>query len=100
VNLTGGTDTQKIYFRFASQHAGGNETNAARQSLVEGSGWMKRVWKNGAKMFEVNGMVWGIVTIIFGVLIIAFPYLLHYVVGIYLIIVGLWAVMPRLKIGR
>jgi uncharacterized membrane protein HdeD (DUF308 family) len=61
---------------------------------------MKRVLRKGVHMFEINGILWGIITVIFGILIIAFPYLLHYVVGFYLIIVGLWAIIPRLNVRR
>jgi hypothetical protein len=39
------------------------------------------------------GMVWGIVTLVFGVIIIIFPKLLNYLVGVYLIIFGLLAVI-------
>jgi uncharacterized membrane protein HdeD (DUF308 family) len=51
-------------------------------------------------MFEPSGLLWGIVTIIFGILIIAAPDLLRYIVGIYLVVVGLWAIIPRLNIRR
>ena len=39
------------------------------------------------------GLLWGIVTLIFGTIIIIFPKLLHYLVGAYLIIFGLLAVI-------
>jgi len=39
------------------------------------------------------GMVWGIVTLFFGVIIIIFPKLLNFLVGAYLIIFGLLAVI-------
>ena len=42
------------------------------------------------------GLVWGIVTIIFGIFIMVYPRLLSYTVGIYMIILGLWVVIPRL----
>ena len=53
-----------------------------------------------AVMFEPNGLAWGIVALVCGVLIIAFPGLLRYIVGIYLIIVGLWAILPKLRLHR
>ncbi len=39
------------------------------------------------------GLLWGIVTCLFGVIIIIFPKLLHFLVGAYLIIFGLLAVV-------
>jgi cytochrome c biogenesis protein CcdA len=48
-------------------------------------------------MFQPIGIIWGIVTLLFGIFIIVYPKLLRYTVGIYLIIVGLWAIIPRLR---
>jgi len=50
------------------------------------------------KMFQPSGLLWGIVTLIFGILVLVFPQFLRYTVGIYLIIVGLWAIFPRLRL--
>jgi cytochrome c biogenesis protein CcdA len=47
-------------------------------------------------MFQPIGLIWGAVTLIFGILVIIYPKLLRYTVGIYLIIVGMWAIIPRL----
>jgi hypothetical protein len=47
-------------------------------------------------MFQPIGLIWGIVTLVFGILVIAYPKFLRYSVGIYLVIVGLWAIIPRL----
>jgi hypothetical protein len=47
-------------------------------------------------MFQPIGLLWGIVTLIFGILVIVYPKFLRYTVGIYLVIVGLWAIIPRL----
>jgi hypothetical protein len=47
-------------------------------------------------MFQPIGLVWGIVTLIFGIFIMVYPRLLSYTVGVYLIIFGLWAIIPRL----
>ena len=49
-------------------------------------------------MYETFGILWAVVTIIFGILIIAYPRLLRYTVGIYLIVAGLYAIIPRLHI--
>ena len=49
-------------------------------------------------MFEPIGLLWGVLTLIFGLLVIAFPNLLRYTVGFYLIIVGLWAIIPKLHV--
>jgi cytochrome c biogenesis protein CcdA len=47
-------------------------------------------------MFQPVGLLWGIVSLIFGILVVVYPRFLQYTVGIYLIIVGLWAIIPRL----
>jgi hypothetical protein len=49
-------------------------------------------------MFQPIGLIWGIVTLIFGILVIAYPKFLRYSVGIYLVIVGLWAIIPSLRL--
>jgi hypothetical protein len=54
------------------------------------------LWKGRIAMFQPVGLIWGIVTLIFGIFILVYPRLLNYAVGIYLIIVGLWAIIPRL----
>jgi hypothetical protein len=38
------------------------------------------------------------VTLFFGILIIVFPGFLRYIVGLYLIVVGLWAIIPKLNL--
>ena len=50
------------------------------------------------KMFQPIGLLWGIVTLILGILVLVFPQFLRYAVGIYLIVVGLWAIIPRLHL--
>jgi uncharacterized membrane protein HdeD (DUF308 family) len=47
-------------------------------------------------MFQPIGLAWGIVTLLFGILVLIYPRFLRYTVGIYLVIVGLWAIIPRL----
>lgn len=42
------------------------------------------------------GLLWGIITCVFGAIIIIFPKLLHFLVGAYLIIFGLLAVAGAL----
>jgi len=49
-------------------------------------------------MWQPIGLAWGIVTLIFGILVMVYPKFLRYTVGIYLIIVGLWAVIPSLRL--
>jgi uncharacterized membrane protein HdeD (DUF308 family) len=56
--------------------------------------------KGRTDMFEPTGLVWGVVTLIFGILIIAAPDLLRYIVGIYLIVMGLWTIVPKLRARR
>ena len=48
-------------------------------------------------MFQPIGLIWGIVTLVFGILVIAFPRFLRYTVGVYLIVVGFWAIISRLR---
>ena len=48
-------------------------------------------------MFQPIGILLGIVTLIFGILVLVYPRFLRYSVGIYLIIVGVWAIIPRLR---
>jgi hypothetical protein len=55
------------------------------------------IFKAEACMYQPIGLLWGIVTLIFGVAILAYPRFLHYAVGIYLIVVGLWAIIPHLR---
>ena len=42
-------------------------------------------------MFEVSGLWWGIISLIFGVIVMIFPKILNYLIGIYLIIIGILA---------
>jgi uncharacterized membrane protein HdeD (DUF308 family) len=49
-------------------------------------------------MFQPIGLIWGIVTLVFGILVIVYPRFLRYTVGIYLVIVGLWAIIPSLRL--
>jgi Protein of unknown function (DUF3096). len=48
-------------------------------------------------MLQPIGILWGIVTLIFGILVIVYPRFLRYTVGIYLVIVGLWAIISKLR---
>jgi len=48
-------------------------------------------------MFEPIGVIWGIVTLLFGILVMVYPKFLRYTVGIYLIVVGVWAVISRMR---
>jgi len=49
-------------------------------------------------MWQPIGLIWGIVTLIFGILVIVYPKFLRYTVGIYLVVVGLWAIISRLPL--
>jgi len=49
-------------------------------------------------MFQPIGLIWGIVTLAFGILVIVYPKFLRYTVGIYLIVVGIWAIIPRRRV--
>ena len=39
-----------------------------------------------------GGLVWGIITLIFGIIVMIFPKILNYLIGIHLIVVGLLAI--------
>jgi uncharacterized membrane protein HdeD (DUF308 family) len=49
-------------------------------------------------MWQPIGLIWGIVTLVFGILVIVYPKFLRYTVGIYFIIMGLWAIIPSLRL--
>lgn len=46
-------------------------------------------------IFELSHLLllWGIITVIFGIMVIFFPKILNYLIGVYLIVVGLMAVI-------
>ena len=44
----------------------------------------------------ISGLILGIIAIIFGVLVLAFPRFLRYLVGIYFILVGILAVITAI----
>jgi len=46
-------------------------------------------------MFAPTGMVWGIVTVVAGILIIVWPALIRWLLGLYLIVIGLLAIFWR-----
>jgi uncharacterized membrane protein HdeD (DUF308 family) len=48
-------------------------------------------------MWQPVGLLWGIITLICGILVLVYPRFLRYTVGIYLLVVGLWAIIPRLR---
>jgi uncharacterized membrane protein HdeD (DUF308 family) len=48
-------------------------------------------------MLQPIGLVWGIVTLVFGILVLIYPKFLRYSVGIYLVIVGVWAIISKLR---
>lgn len=41
----------------------------------------------------ISGMLWGIIAIIFGILVLVFPKFLRYLVGFYFIIAGILAII-------
>ncbi len=47
-------------------------------------------------MLQVNDLTIGIITVIFGVIVMAFPKILNYLIGIYLIIIGVLAILQAL----
>lgn len=47
-------------------------------------------------MFQVNDLTIGVITVIFGIIVMIFPKILNYLIGIYLIIFGALTVMRAL----
>ncbi len=47
-------------------------------------------------MAEVSGLMMGIITVAFGVVIMIFPKIINYLIGIYLIIVGALAILQNM----
>ena len=43
--------------------------------------------------------LWGIISIIFGIMVLAYPKILNYLVALYLIVSGLLMILPSLGIG-
>jgi uncharacterized membrane protein HdeD (DUF308 family) len=46
---------------------------------------------------EISGLIAGIISIFVGILVIAWPRIIAYVIGVYLIIVGIIAVVAALR---
>jgi len=51
--------------------------------------------KEGVLMLEVSGLWWGIISLIFGVIVMIFPKILNYLIGIYLIVIGILAIISH-----
>ncbi len=47
-------------------------------------------------MLQVSGLWVGIITVGFGIIVMIFPKILNYLIGIYLIIIGVMAVIQNL----
>ena len=47
-------------------------------------------------MQSAGGLFMIIVTLIFGIIVMIFPKILNYLIGIYLTIIGLWAIITSL----
>jgi hypothetical protein len=47
-------------------------------------------------MPPVGGLLISIVTLIFGITVMIFPRILNYLIGIYLVIIGLWGIVAAL----
>ena len=47
-------------------------------------------------MLQINGIVLGLISLAFGVVVMIFPKILNYLVGIYLIIIGILAIVQAL----
>ncbi len=45
---------------------------------------------------EVSGLMMGIITVAFGVIIMVFPKIINYLIGIYLIIVGALSILQAM----
>jgi len=47
-------------------------------------------------MFQISGLWIGILSVIFGIIVMIFPKILNYLIGIYLIIIGVIAIIQAL----
>jgi uncharacterized membrane protein HdeD (DUF308 family) len=45
----------------------------------------------------ISGLLIGIITVVFGVIVMIFPKILNYLIGIYLIVIGVIAIIQALK---
>jgi len=61
-----------------------------------GSNGTKNNKEVSMSLVEISGIVGGIISIVVGVLVIIWPRLLRYIVGIYLIIIGVIAIVNAL----
>ncbi len=43
--------------------------------------------------------IWGVISILFGILVLVFPKILNYMVALYLIIVGIMMLLPSLGVA-
>ena len=50
-----------------------------------------------ASLFPVGGLIAGIITIVAGIIILVWPRVIAYIIGIYLIVIGLVAVIAVLR---
>jgi uncharacterized membrane protein HdeD (DUF308 family) len=50
----------------------------------------------GLGLPSARGLFIGILTLIFGITVMIFPKILNYLIGIYLVIIGLWGIVTAL----
>ena len=50
----------------------------------------------GLGLPSAGGLFIGILTLVFGITVMIFPRILNYLVGIYLVIIGLWGIVTAL----
>lgn len=48
------------------------------------------------ELLQTGGLVWSIISIIVGILIIIWPHIIAYVVGIYLVVIGIFGLIAAL----
>jgi uncharacterized membrane protein HdeD (DUF308 family) len=61
-------------------------------------GWGQIIWKGGKIQMPVVtvaalGLWMGIASLVFGIIVMIFPKILNYIIGIYLIIIGIMAII-------
>ena len=49
---------------------------------------------------SVHGLLVSILTLIWGVLILVYPRILNYLIGIYLCLIGVWGILRFILAGR
>jgi uncharacterized membrane protein HdeD (DUF308 family) len=53
--------------------------------------------KGVVEMIQLSSLAIGVITVIFGIVIMIFPKIINYLIGIYLIIIGILAIIQNMQ---